>query len=419
MTEPAHYAATRSRAAQRQAMRSGGEARSAALRAFSSILDASRDAIAEANEKDLLAAKRAQLKGPLLDRLALPLSKLEVLRSGVDDLASRADPVGAVRRRTQLDDGLELRLVSSPLGVLLIVFESRPDAVVQIGSLAIRSGNAVLLKGGSEAMETNRVLIQCARKALELAGLPADLVIGVEGRAAVASLLERDDAIDLVIPRGSGALVRTIQESTRIPVLGHAEGICHVYLDVAADPGHARRIVIDGVCDYPAACNATETILVHRDFLPSFQQIRDALVEQNATLVEPSTEEDWTVEYGSPTANVRVVDSIEEAIDHIHRYGSGHTDAIVTEDAATAAQFLDEVDSASVLHNASTRFADGHRYGLGAEVGIATGRLHARGPVGVEGLLTTRWLLRGQGHVVSEYSRGERHFSWDDLPIDG
>ena len=248
MTEPAHYAATRSRAAQRQAMRSGGEARSAALRAFSSILDASRDAIAEANEKDLLAAKRAQLKGPLLDRLALPLSKLEVLRSGVDDLASRADPVGAVRRRTQLDDGLELRLVSSPLGVLLIVFESRPDAVVQIGSLAIRSGNAVLLKGGSEAMETNRVLIQCARKGLELAGLPADLVIGVDGRAAVASLLERDDAIDLVIPRGSGALVRTIQESTRIPVLGHAEGICHVYLDVAADPGHARRIVIDGVC---------------------------------------------------------------------------------------------------------------------------------------------------------------------------
>jgi len=400
-------------------MRCGGGARSAALRAFSRILLESREAIAAANAKDLAAARESTLDGPLLDRLALPDTKLQVLRSGVDDLASRADPIGAVRRRTRLDDGLDLTLVSSPLGVILVVFESRPDAVVQIVSLAVRSGNAVLLKGGSEAMETNRILIECARSALEECDLPADLVIGVEGRAAVASLLTRDDAIDLVIPRGSGAMVKAIQESTRIPVLGHAEGICHVYLDAAADPLRAERIVVDGVCDYPAACNSTETILVHKSFLPQFQAIRDALTQSGAHLVEPSFEADWTVEYGAPTANVRVVDSINEAIDHIHRYGSGHTDAIVTEDGATATQFMDEVDSASVLHNASTRFADGHRYGLGAEVGVATGRLHARGPVGVQGLLTTRWLLRGGGHVVSEYSNGERAFSWTDLPLEG
>ncbi|MCO4772042.1 MAG: glutamate-5-semialdehyde dehydrogenase [Deltaproteobacteria bacterium] len=411
MTDPAGNA----RAAQRAAMRAGGDLRSAALLALDGLLDARRDAIDAANQADLVAAKAADLDGPLLDRLALSPTKLDVLRGGVRDLASRPDPVGAVRRHTRLDDGLELRLVSSPLGVLLIVFESRPDAVIQIGSLAMRSGNAVLLKGGSEASATNRVLVQCLRDALQSVGLPSDLVIGVEGRAAVGELLTRDDAIDLVIPRGSGKLVRTITDSTRIPVLGHAEGVCHVYLDAGADPHKAARIVVDGVTDYPAACNATETILVHRDFVAQFQGVREALLTSDGALVEPSTDADWGTEYGTKTANVRIVDSLDEAIDHIHTYGSGHTDAIVTEDEHAARRFLAEVDSASVVHNASTRFADGYRYGLGAEVGIATGRLHARGPVGVDGLLTTRWLLQGGGHIVSEYSRGERSFSWADL----
>jgi len=416
MTESTLDEASRARIAQRAGMRAAGAARSAALSALADLLQERRESIAAANAADLCAG--VDLDGPLRDRLHLGPGKLAVLCEGVRDLASRPDPVGRLRLHTQLDDGLELRQVTSPLGVLLVVFESRPDAVVQIGSLAIASGNAVILKGGSEASATNAVLVQCLRDALQVSGLPADLVIGVDGRAAVARLLERDDAIDLVIPRGSGELVRAIQAATRIPVLGHAEGVCHVYLDAAADPGKAARIAVDGVCDYPAACNATETLLVHESFRVAFQLVRDALANNHATLIEPSSAEHWGTEYGTKTANVRFVNSIDEAIEHIHTYGSGHTESIVTEDAVAASRFLAEVDSASVLHNASTRFADGYRYGLGAEVGISTGRLHARGPVGVQGLLTTRWLLSGDGHVVSEYSRGERAFRWTDLPLD-
>ena len=413
MTDPA----SRARAAQRAAMKAGGDARTAALMALERLLASRTDAIEAANRADLGRATADGLEGPLLHRLGLTSKKLAVLREGVSDLATRPDPVGRVRARRSLDEGLELRQVSSPLGVLLIIFESRPDAVVQIGSLAIRSGNAVLLKGGSEARDSNRVLVDCLRDALEEAGLPSDLVIGVEGRAAVAELLERDDAIDLVIPRGSGQLVRNITEATRIPVMGHAEGVCHIYLDAAADPHKAARICVDGVTDYPAACNAAETLLVHRDFVDQMDGVRAAVSEAGGKLVEPSDASDWRTEYGTPTANVRVVASVDEAIDHIHTFGSAHTDAIVTEDKVVAERFLAEVDSASVFHNASTRFADGFRFGLGAEVGISTGRLHARGPVGVEGLLTTRWLLRGEGQTAHDYSSGTRAFRWQDLPI--
>lgn len=417
-TTDARAVARRARQAQRAAMKADGRARSDALRALYLQLDQRREIIQAANADDVRRASEDGLDGPLLHRLGLPDAKLETLRAGVLDLSKRPDPVGAVLARRRLDDGLVLRQVSSPLGVLLIVFESRPDAVVQIGSLAIRSGNAVILKGGSEASASNRVLVECLRASLEEAGMPADLVIGVEGRETVGALLACDEEIDLVIPRGSGALVRAISDGTRIPVLGHAEGVCHVYLDEAADPEKALRVCIDGLLDYPAACNATETVLVHEAFRPTFSMLASVLLAQGATLVDPSSDDDWGTEYGTPTANVRYVASMDEAIEHIHRYGSGHTDTIVTEDPAAAERFLAEVDSASVMHNASTRFADGFRYGLGAEVGIATGRLHARGPVGVEGLLTTRWLLRGNGHVVSEYSSGERAFAWTDLPTD-
>ena len=403
------------RSAQRALGSAPAETRTAALRRLAELLDTRRADLLSANAADLSAADAAGLSGALRDRLGLSRSKLATLIEGVRALADAPDPIGVVRRATELDEGLVLRQVSSPLGVLLIIFESRPDAVIQIGSLALRSGNAVLLKGGREATHSNAALVGCLRDALAAVGLDPEAVVGVAGRAEVAELLALDGLIDLVIPRGSGALVRHIQENTRIPVLGHAEGICHLYLDAAADPAMAARLAVDGKCDYPAACNATETILVHQRFLPQFQSVRDELLASNVRLIEPSTEADWRTEYGELVVNVRVVPSVTAAVAHIHAFGSGHTDSIVTEDADAAARFLAEVDSSSVFHNASTRFADGYRYGLGAEVGISTGRIHARGPVGVDGLLTTRWLLRGTGQVAADYGVGKRTFTWRDL----
>ena len=336
----------------------------------------------------------------------------------------------ALARRTELDEGLLLTQVQSPIGVLLIVFESRPDAVIQIGGLALRSGNGVILKGGREAARSNAALVACLRDALELAGLPADAVQGVSGRQEVAALLELDHLIDLVIPRGSGALVRQIQESTRIPVLGHAEGVCTLYLDRAADPDKAVHLAVDGKCDYPAACNATETLLVHRDFLPRLPAVGRALQAAGVTLradeavravvpgCEPALEADGSTEYGELVLAVRTVDSLDAAVDFVHQHGSGHTEAICTEDPEAAEAFLRRVDSASVFWNASTRFADGYRYGLGAEVGIATGRIHARGPVGVDGLMTTRWLLRGEGQGAGDYGAGKRRFTHRELTLE-
>lgn len=420
------------RAAQRRLGAAPAETRDAVLARLANLLREREETLLEANARDLSEAelRKIPLASPLRNRLALSKGKLATLIEGVEQLRGSADPIGGVLRHTELDEGLVLRQVRSPLGVLLIIFESRPDAVIQIGSLALRSGNGVLLKGGSEALHSNRALIACLRDALAGEALPPDAVRGVEGREAVAELLELDDLIDLVIPRGSGELVRSIQSATRIPVLGHSEGICHLYLDARADPLKAARLAVDGKCDYPAACNATETLLVHRDFLPSLTEVGRSLVEAGVTLradrealahleeAEEATAEDGATEYGDLTLAVRTVGSLDEAIGHIHSFGSAHTDAIVTEDPEVARRFLAEVDAASVFVNASTRFADGYRYGLGAEVGIATGRIHARGPVGVDGLLTTRWLLEGDGHIVAEYSKGERQFTHRSLPIE-
>ena len=387
--------------------------------------------ILDANRQDFDAARANNLAPPLLHRLELTAAKLETLRAGVRQLAQETDPIGRPISRLELDTGLELRQVKSPIGVLLIIFESRPGAVVQIGSLALRSGNAVLLKGGSEASRSNRVLIDCLRSALDTAGQSPDVVCGVEGRAAAQALLAHDDLIDLVIPRGSGQLVRAIQSATRIPVLGHAEGICHLYLHADADPQIAVRVAVDGKCSYPAACNATETLLVHKEFLPRLAPVAAALVEAGVELrcdgaSQPHApqsvaagEEDGTIEYGDLILAVRTVSSMTAAIDHIHRYGSAHTDAMVSESVEAQQHFLAAVDSASVLVNVSTRFADGFRYGLGAEVGISTGRIHARGPVGVEGLLTTRWLLSGSGQCTTDYGPGKKVFSHRSLPLDG
>jgi glutamate-5-semialdehyde dehydrogenase len=411
------------RGGQRRLGNAAAERRTAVLRRLGEILGERQDAILDANRRDLDAAREIDLAAPLLGRLELSPDKLSTLREGVEQLAGDDDPIGQAVRATELDDGLVLRQVKSPLGVLLIIFESRPDAVVQIGSLALRSGNGVILKGGSEALHSNRVLVGCLRDALESEGLSRDAVLGIEGREAVAELLELDELIDLVIPRGSGALVRSIQSSTRIPVLGHAEGVCHLFLDASADPAMAVHLAVDGKCGYPAACNAVETLLVHRGFLPRLPEIGRALVEAGVELradaaslprlpaAVPASDDDWGREYGDLTLAVRTVDGIDQAIEHIHRHGSSHTEAIVTEDPDSRERFLREVDAASVFVNASTRFADGYRYGLGAEVGISTSRIHARGPVGVEGLLTTRWLLVGQGQAASDYGPGKKSFT--------
>ena len=416
------------RAAQRQLAAAPEAARTAALAHLAALIEAREADILAANAADLADAETTALAAPLLARLKLTPSKLTTLREGVMALADSSDPVGRPLRRTLLDDGLTLTQVQAPVGVLLIIFESRPGAVIQIGSLAIRSGNAVLLKGGAEARRSNAVLVGLLQEALRRAELPDGAAAGVADRAGVAALLSLDHLIDLVIPRGSGSLVRHIQQSTRIPVLGHAEGVCHTYLDAAADPQMAARIAVDGKCDYPAACNATETLLVHRDFLPQLPGVAQALMAAGVSLrgdprtvlaigCAAATDEDWRTEYGDLILSIAVVDSLEEAVEHIHRHGSGHTESIVTDDPEAGERFLAVVDSASVFHNASTRFADGYRFGLGAEVGISTGRIHARGPVGVDGLMTTRWILRGSGQGAGEYASGGRAFLHRPLPV--
>ena len=418
------------RDAQRRLGTAPGERRGAVLRRLAALLADREDELLAANRRDLEAARSANLAAPLLGRLELSPAKLATLRQGVEQLSAEEDPIGRVVRRTELDDGLMLRQVHSPLGVLLIIFESRPDAVIQIGSLALRSGNGVILKGGSEAVESNRALVGCLRDALSAEGMPAEAVAGIEGREAVRGLLELDTLIDLVIPRGSGELVRSIQASTRIPVLGHADGVCHLYLDADADPEMAIHLAVDGKCGYPSACNAIETLLVHRGFLPHLPAVGRALAERGVELradaeaaarlpgAQPATDEDWGTEYGALVLAVRTVGDLDEAVEHIHRHGSAHTEAIVTGTPESGERFLQRVDAASVFVNASTRFADGYRYGLGAEVGISTSRIHARGPVGVEGLLTTRWLLEGSGQAADDYGPGKKSFQHRRLPVD-
>jgi glutamate-5-semialdehyde dehydrogenase len=354
--------------------------------------------ILAANRKDLEKAQ-ANIAPPLYKRLVLNESKLRDLVEGIEQLSAMPDPVGRVLLETELDDGLTLRKVQTPIGVIAAIFESRPEVVGQIAALAIRSGNAVLLKGGREAAASNAAIGAVIRGVLEKHGVGGAVQL-VSTREEVAQLLAMNDLISLVIPRGSNEMVQSIQNSTRIPVLGHADGICHVYIDEAADPDKAIRIAIDSKTQYPAVCNAAETLLVHRNF-PARQKLLDALKTAG---VELRLESDFGQEFLDLVMAVHVVDNIDDAIQHIHRYGSAHTDAIVTENAGAAERFLNEVDSAGVYWNASTRFADGFRYGFGAEVGVSTNKTHARGPVGVEGLLIYKYHLIGNGHIVATYS---------------
>ncbi|KAK2657784.1 hypothetical protein Ddye_010836 [Dipteronia dyeriana] len=388
-------------------------------------LEANEGLIKVENEADVADAQLAGYEKSLISRLALKPGKISGLAKSIRVLADMEEPIGHILRRTELADGLILERTSCPLGVLLIVFESRPDALVQIASLAIRSGNGLLLKGGKEARRSNAILHKVITSAIP--NTVGEKLIGlVTSREEIPDLLKLDDVIDLVIPRGSNKLVSEIKESTKIPVLGHADGICHVYVDKSADMGMAKKIVLDAKIDYPAACNTMETLLVHND-LASRGGLNELIAElqregvklfggpRASNLLNISETRSFHHEYNSLACTIEIVDDVHAAIDHIHQHGSSHTDCIVTEDQEVAKIFLRRVDSAAVFHNASTRFCDGARFGLGAEVGISTSRIHARGPVGVEGLLTTRWILRGSGQVVD----GDKGITYThkDLPL--
>lgn len=393
-----------------------------------------RSSILSANAADVDAAREAEARGELspalVARLELSPAKLDGLADGVRTLASMEDPIGRVDVRRKLDEGLVLERETVPLGVLGVVFESRPDAVVQIGTLCLRSGNAVLLKGGREARRTNEVLVEMLRRAVAAAGIPEDVVVHLPDREAFAALLDLHDLVDLVVARGSSAFVAKVRVSTRIPVVGHAAGLCHIVLHPPAAPEMAADVVEDAKCGYPAACNAVETLL----WIPGTEDALAAVVarlqRRGVTLrgcaatralhpdLEAATDADWDLEYGDLVLSIRRVEDLDAALAHVATHGSSHTEAIVTDDRAAADRFLRQVDAAGVFHNASTRFADGYRYGLGAEVGISTGKLHARGPVGIEGLLSRRYRLRGQGHVASAYGPGKRAFLHEDLPVD-
>jgi len=391
--------------------------RNAALAAMAAAIEAASAELLAANVLDLGGA--AELSGATLARLKLDKAKLAEMAEQVRSVAQLPDPLGHVLDAIELDEGLGLTKISVPLGVLAVIFEARPDAVTQIAALAIKSGNAVILKAGKEVEGTAGVLVRALREALVCQGLPADAVSLLVGREQTQELLGMHGLVDLVIPRGSKALVEYVQANTRIPVLGHAEGICHIYVDKEFDEGLALRVIDDAKTDYPAACNAVETVLVHRaiaaEFLPKLaERLRakgvalhgDDIVRELLRGVEVEAVADWHTEYGELAVSLGVVNGLEEAIEHIHEHGSSHTESVIAEDKAVAERFLREVDAASVMHNASTRFADGFRYGFGAEVGISTSKLHARGPVGLEGLTTYKYVLRGHGQVAAEY-RGE------------
>ncbi len=372
--------------------------------------------IISANKEDLVTAEKDNLAGPLLKRLKFDEGKIAQTIAGIDSLIKLDDPVGKTITATELDEGLELYKVSCPIGVIGVVFESRPDALVQISTLCLKSGNAVLLKGGSEAVKTNRILADIISEASEKAGLPKGWIQLLETRQDVAQMLAMDEYIDLVIPRGSNEFVRYIMENTNIPVLGHADGICHVYIDGDADLDMAVNITVDSKCQYVAVCNAAETLLVDNKITEKFlPKTKAALEEKDVELrgcertasiidVKPATEEDWSTEYLDYILSIKIVDGLDAAIEHINQYGSGHTDTIVTNDKEKAERFMELIDSANVFWNASTRFSDGFRYGLGAEVGVSTNKIHARGPVGLEGLIIYKWKLLGNGQIVADYS---------------
>jgi len=400
-----------------------GETKNKALAAIAGALQKMAGDIAVANKEDMVKAERENLASPLLKRLRFDEAKIAEVCAGLESLIKLAEPVGKTLSATELDKGLELYKVSCPVGVVGVIFESRPDALVQIAGLCLKSANAVLLKGGSEAENTNRILAEIISGASVEAGIPAGWLGLLETRGQVAQMLRLDEYIDLIVPRGSNEFVRYIMDNTNIAVLGHADGICHVYIDGQADLYMGVNIAVDSKCQYPAVCNAAETLLVDEKiagkFLPKIKAEYDKRnvevrgCEKTCSIIEAkeAAEDDWTSEYLDYVISVKIVDGLDGAIEHINKYGSGHTDSIVTANKQTATRFMDMVDSGDVFWNASTRFSDGYRFGLGAEVGISTNKIHARGPVGLEGLLIYKWKLIGSGQTVSDYSGGDKNFT--------
>ena len=412
-----------------------GEMRKVTLVALADALEGNGGRILAANGKDCAAAEKHLSTGEMTPAL---FSRLRIKDSGIAEMAARVrevanlpDPLGKRLAATELDQGLILHKESCPLGVIAVVFESRPDVVPQVASLALKSGNAVLLKGGAEAANSNESIVAVWREALcRFPDVPQESIHLLHSRSDVMELLRLQGEVDLLIPRGTKEFVAFMEQNSRIPVLGHGEGICHVFVDRAADLNKAVSVTLDSKVQYPAACNSVETLLVHKDIADAFllrvvAELRRANVEVRGcprvlALVPgedlvPAVEQDWSTEYSDLILSIKIVDSLEQGLEHIHRYGSKHTECIVTEDQSAAERFLQEVDAAGVFHNASTRFADGYRYGLGAEVGISNGKLHARGPMGIEGLTTYKYKLRGNGHIVAEYSSGVRHFKHKPL----
>ena len=406
------------------------QVRNDALGKMTQKLWENREAVYAANREDLALGREEGLAAPLMARLTLDEKKLTGVIGGLRQLRALPDPLGRTLLARELTEGLCLYRVSCPIGVLGVVFESRPDALVQIASLALKSGNAVLLKGGREALRTNEALFALIDEAAREAGVPEGWAHLLRTREDVGEMLQQDQSIDLVIPRGSNAFVRYIMEHTRIPVMGHADGLCHVYVDESADIPQAVKVTVDAKTQAYAVCNAAETLLVHEKIAPAFLPALKAALDQKHVLLkgdektqglitcEPASEEDWRTEYLDAVLSIKVVSSLDEAIAHINRYGSHHTDAILTRDMDSARRFAARVDSAGTYVNCSTRFADGYRYGFGAEVGIATGKLHARGPVGPEGLCTYKYVLLGSGQTVAETMDGTLSYTHRDLSED-
>ena len=401
--------------------------RNAALLAIAKQIDARRAKLLEENRLDVAGAEAAHLAQPLISRLKLTDAKIDRMIDGLRALATLPDPLGHTQYAKELADGLKLFRVSCAIGVIGVIFESRPDALVQISSLCLKSGNAVLLKGGSEAQRSNQALFEAIVEASREAGLPGGWIGLLQSRQDVAEMLRQDEFIDLIIPRGSKAFVRYIMENSNIPVLGHSDGICHVYVDRDADVSMAVKLIVDSKTQSLAVCNATETLLVHKDIAERYLPLAAAALAEKGTELrgcertraiipcKPATEEDWATEYLDNILSIRVVDSLDDAIRHVNRYGSKHTDAIVTENFEAAKRFMSMVDSAGVYQNCTTRFSDGFLYGFGAEVGIATGKLHARGPMGLEGLCTYKYKMFGHGQTLADLGEGKYTLTQTDL----
>lgn len=393
------------------------EHKNKALLKIADEIEADKEKVFEANKQDLKAAEELVNKGEItkstFNRLKLDENKMRDMLQGIRDIASLDDPINKKLLVRELDKDLTLYKVSCPIGVLGIIFEARPDVIAQISSLAIKSANAVILKGGKESINTNKTILSIINKALDkVEDFPKNVIQQVYSRDDVAQMLKCDKYINLIIPRGGNSLVKFIKENTKIPVLGHADGICHIFVDETADIDMAIKVVTDAKTQYPSACNAVETLLIHENFNKKDNLLASLQLSEIQLIDKP---ESWAHEYGDKILSLKTVKNVDEAIEHINTYGSGHTDSIITKNIENAEKFMNKVDSAGVYFNASTRFADGFRYGFGAEVGISTNKTHARGPVGLEGLTIYKYKLIGNGQIVGDYASGEKQFHHKDL----